>query len=297
MPETALVERGRPEDVGDFDGRPLAVVTHRSERRRLRSLLGFLLAWVILVGAWEIATRTGFLNSSILPPPSQFLPTLFHGGLSAGVGPDQVGFGEAVVDTLLRVLAGFALGLVAALGLGTVLAAQARARGVFLPMIQTIAPIAPVAWVPVALALVGTGGSAAIFVVFMGMFATMSLATVAALTEVPDELVKAARSLGTRGWRLWSRVILPAAAPNLATASRLSFFAAWMAVLAGEMAGIHSGLGALIILGQQQFQMDIVMVGLVTIGVLGFTMDRLLLLIRRRLLWWESRASTASSYA
>jgi ABC-type nitrate/sulfonate/bicarbonate transport system permease component len=70
----------------------------------------------------------------------------------------------------------------------------------------------------------------------------------------------------------------------------MSFFAAWMSVLAGEMAGISSGLGALVILGQQEFQMQVVMAGLVSIGLLGFAFDRLLLSLRRRVLWWESRS-------
>jgi ABC-type nitrate/sulfonate/bicarbonate transport system permease component len=144
-----------------------------------------------------------------------------------------------------------------------------------------------VAWVPVAIALVGTGDSAAIFVVFMGVFAVMTLATAAAVSNVPPELVKTAKSLGAKGGFLWTKVVLPSAAPSLITIVRVNFFAAWMAVLAGEMAGINSGLGALIVLGQQQFNMKLVMVGVITIGLLGFAIDRLLLLLQRRLLWWN----------
>jgi ABC-type nitrate/sulfonate/bicarbonate transport system permease component len=256
--------------------------------------LGFLLAWAVLAAVWELGAATGLLNRSILPPPSEFVPYLVNGA-SAGIGPSQVGFGEAILDTLVRISIGFGLGVLAAGAVGVLLASTPLARAVGLPMVQTIAPIAPVAWIPLAIAVVGTGDEAAIFVVFMGIFASMCLATVAALVGVPQELVKAARSLGTRGWRLWLRVIIPAAAPSLATAVRLSFFTAWMAVLAGEMAGINSGLGALVILGQQQFAMELVMAGLVTIGVLGFAIDRLLLLARRRLLWWEERGQGGRS--
>ena len=73
------------------------------------------------------------------------------------------------------------------------------------------------------------------------------------------------------------------------TVARLNFFAAWMAVLAGEMAGARSGLGALILLGQQQYNMKLVMVGIMTIGIIGFLIDRLLLAVQKRLLWWENR--------
>jgi ABC-type nitrate/sulfonate/bicarbonate transport system permease component len=82
-------------------------------------------------------------------------------------------------------------------------------------------------------------------------------------------------------------VLLPAAAPSLMTMVRMSFFAAWMAVLAGEMAGINSGLGYLIIMGQQMYNMQLVMVGIIAIGVVGFALDRLLLLAQRKIVWWE----------
>jgi NitT/TauT family transport system permease protein len=284
------------EDAGVGESAPQGEATPLPRRRRarfgVRSVFGFLVAWAILVGVWEVGAATRLLNPAILPPPSEFVPYLLHGPGSAGIGPAQVGYGEAVVDTLARVSIGFTLAVLAAGVVAVLLAATPAARAVGLPMLQTVAPIAPVAWIPLAIALVGIGDRAAIFVVFMGIFATMCLATLAALVAVPEELVKSARNLGARGWRLWLRVIVPAAAPSLATAVRLSFFVAWMSVLAGEMAGISSGLGALVIFGQQQFNMELVMAGLVTIGILGFAIDRLLLLLRRRLLWWENRGRT-----
>jgi ABC-type nitrate/sulfonate/bicarbonate transport system permease component len=133
------------------------------------------------------------------------------------------------------------------------------------------------------------GSSSAIFVVFMGVVGSGTVAAVAALDDVPDEYRKVARLLGARGPSYWLRVIVPAAAPGLVTTMRMSFFGAWMAVLAGEMAGINSGLGALIILGQQQFNMKLVMSGIVVIGVLGFAIDQLLAWLGRRLVWWEGR--------
>jgi NitT/TauT family transport system permease protein len=268
---------------------PVAPRRARRRRPRLRSVLGLLGAWTILAGAWETGAATGVLNRSILPPPSEFVPYMLGGPGSAGIGINHVSYAGAALDTVARVSAGFGLGVGAALIIGVLLARSPAARLVGMPMAQTIAPIAPVAWIPLAIALVGTGSGAAIFVVFMGIFATMTLATIAALRAVPPEYVKGARVLGSRGWRLWLRVIVPAAAPGLATAIRISFFAAWMSVLAGEMAGINSGLGALVILGQQQFNMKLVMAGLVTIGALGFAFDRLLMTLRRRLLWWEGR--------
>jgi ABC-type nitrate/sulfonate/bicarbonate transport system permease component len=247
------------------------------------------LAWLFLALFWEVGAATGILNRDILPPPSAVIPYILQGPGSAGIGPQQVSYGEAILKTLWRVTTGLGLGLLIAIPLGAMLTVVSPLRQFVMPMIQTIAPIAPVAWVPVAIALMGIGDQSAIFVVFMGVFAVMTIATASAIEGVPPELLKTARSLGAKHYRLWLWIILPAIAPSLLTIVRVNFFAAWMSVLAGEMAGINSGLGALIILGQQQFNMRLVMTGVITIGLLGFAIDRLILLIQKRLLWWEPR--------
>jgi NitT/TauT family transport system permease protein len=272
---------------------PVVAASAATARRRRgwRSIGGLVAAWLLLGGAWELGARIGFLNPAILPPPSQFLPYLLETSGSVGLGINKVSYASSLVETILRVSAGFSLGVGTGLAAGMLLAALPWARVVGVPVAQILAPIAPIAWIPLAIVLFGTGDGAAVFVVFMGIAASMTLATVAAVGGVPAEYIKSARSLGSRGWRLWLRVILPASAPSIATAMRLSFFAAWMSVLAGEMAGINSGLGSLVILGQQEFQMKLVMAGLVTIGFLGFAFDRVLLLVRQRLLWWEARGN------
>ena len=258
-----------------------------------RPIAGLIGAWALLGTVWEAGARAGILNPAILPPPSQFIPYLIETSGAVGLGVNKVSYATALVETVMRVGVGFGLGVGVGLFAGTLLAALPWARAIGVPVAQILAPIAPIAWIPLAIVLFGTGDGAAVFVVFMGIAASMTIATVAALGSVAGEYIKSARSLGSSGWRLWLRVILPAASPGIATAVRLSFFAAWMSVLAGEMAGINSGLGSLVILGQQEFQMKLVMAGLVTIGLLGFIFDRSLLLIRRRVLWWETRGARA----
>ncbi len=248
-----------------------------------------LMVWLVVGLLWELLAAKGILNGRVLVPPSSFLPYLLQGQGAAGIGYNKVTFDAAILATLMRVTAGVLLALVASL-LGAILICAVRPfRLGMLPLARTIAPIAPVAWIPLAITVVGLGSSSAIFVVFMGIVGSATVAAVAALDDVPDEYRKVARLLGARGTSYWLRVIVPAAAPALVTTMRMSFFGAWMAVLAGEMAGINSGLGALIILGQQQFNMKLVMSGIVVIGILGFVIDQLLAWLGRRLVWWESR--------
>ncbi len=248
-----------------------------------------LFAWLLIGVLWEVCAQTGVLNPRILPPPSETIPYLLQGPAPAGLGAQRTTYTGAILDTLGRVAVGYLLGIGAAMVLGALIVRYKALRRVCYPIVQTLAPVSPVAWIPFAIAIVGIGSPAAVFVVFMAIFGSMTVSAVAAFDGVPEEMLKVGRSLGTRGLRLWTRVIIPAAAPNLMVMARMSFFAAWMAVLAGEMAGINSGLGYLIILGQQMYNMKLVMVGIMTIGALGFLIDRLLLLAQRRLVWWEYR--------
>lgn len=255
--------------------------------RRLSTPLSFLFAWAVLLGLWELGAAAGWFSARILPPPSQTIPFLLAGEATAGFGTQRTGLLEAIGVTLLRIAAGLVLGLVAAISVAFLILQVRLLRTLVLPIVQSIAPISPVAWVPFAIAIIGIGDPAAIFVVFMAIFGSMCCAAVAAFDSVPQEYRKVARSLGAGTAEMWRTVLLPAAAPSLMTMVRMSFFAAWMAVLAGEMAGINSGLGYLIIMGQQMYNMKLVMVGIIAIGVVGFALDRLLLIAQRRIVWWE----------
>ncbi len=135
----------------------LSVSTGRKWVRRLVPSLWFLVGWAILALGWELGAATQVLNPDILPPPSQVIPYLLKGELSAGIGPQQVSYGEAIVRTLVGVTTGLVLGILTALPLGTLIASVPIFRQFAMPIVQTIAPITPVAWVPVAIALVGTG--------------------------------------------------------------------------------------------------------------------------------------------
>lgn len=247
----------------------------------------FGLAWLLLLGLWEAGAATGLLNPQILPPPSQTVPFLLEGSASVGFGVQRTSLAQSTLLTLSRIGAGLSLGVTAAFLCAALIFEFLPARRIVMPIVQTLAPVSPVAWIPFAIAVVGIGAPAAVFVVFMAIFGSVVISAVAALDAVPREYLKVAATLGTPRLRVWRRVLIPGAAPAIMTTLRMSLFGAWMAVLAGEMAGINSGLGYLITMGQQMFNMRLVMVGILTIGVIGFLMDRAVLLLQRRLIWWE----------
>ena len=254
----------------------------------LRDTLWFLLAWALLIGAWERAEQSGWRDGRVLPPPSVTLPYAFSGEAVVGFGQQRSGLLEALLVTLLRVSGGLLAGSLVALLLAVITTEVKLLRRLILPLVQTLAPISPVAWVPFTIAVIGIGGQAAVFVVFLAVLGTMTLSLVAALDAIDPQYLNIARNLRCTRQQIWLRVRLPAIAPSAMTSLRMAFFGAWMAVLAGEMAGINSGLGYMIIMAQQMYNMPLVMVGVMTIGVVGFVVDRLMLLLGRRLTGWAS---------
>jgi len=163
-----------------------------------------------------------------------------------------------------------------------------------MPIVRILAPIAPIAWIPLALVLFGIGNSTAIFIVFMGVFFMFTIATVKAIDTVPPNLIYSALTLGASKTDIWFKVIIPFIIPQIFTILRLNFIAAWMAVLAAEMTGLRDGLGAVIMMGRNLFNNELILFGMLLIGIVGFIFDQILKFIQTKFFWWDNPKSTSN---
>lgn len=277
-----------------------------SERKRkarvksLKSLAQHVLWWILslslFIGIWELLSALGLLNTLILPAPHQFVGEIANQEqfMSLKVGVERTGANfaalTAIVATLTRVISGLVLGFIAALIVGC-LAAYFNIFGkLTLPVITLLAPIAPIAWIPFAILAFGIGDGAAIFVVFVGIFFILTLATVNTIRNVDQLYINTARVLGASRRQVMFKIILPAIIPDLFVILRMNLFAAWMAVLAAEMVGVNTGLGAIIMVGRQMFNAKLMFLGMAMIGVVGYLLDTGFAQIQKRVLWWKSTA-------
>lgn len=246
-----------------------------------------LIPWIVVVAIWELASARGWSGAVLFPPPSAFLSYAVESDFQVGFGREAMTIPFAIVASALRVLAGLALGFVAAIGAGILISASRTVSDMLMPIVRGLAPIAPIAWIPLGIVLFGIGNPTAIFVVFMGVFFILTISTVAAVRGVDQKLIKTAKSFGATKFQVWTRVIFPAVLPQVFTMLRINFFAAWMAVLAAEMVGLKNGLGMMIILGREMFNTNLILLGMCMVGVTGYLVDVLLVQIQRRILWWE----------
>ncbi len=252
-----------------------------------KGFLKALIPWAFVIAVWEIAAASGWSGAVLFPPPSAFLSYAVESDFRVGFGGDAMPIPFAIVVSALRVLAGLAIGFVAAIATGILISMSGAFADMVMPLIRGLAPIAPIAWIPLGIVLFGIGNPTAVFVVFMGIYFILTISTVASIKSVDQRLIKTARSFGASKAQVWARVIFPAVLPQVFTMLRINFFAGWMAVLAAEMVGTKNGLGMMIILGREMFNTKLILLGMCMVGATGYAVDVLLTQIQRRVLWWQ----------
>jgi NitT/TauT family transport system permease protein len=253
-------------------------------------------------GIWEFLWYIGWADPRLLPPPhiflghfteqAQFFNTAerWQIGVDPNSGPSP---GVAVLITvaasIMRVLAGLFLATVGSLALGIAIRYWAPVEKLVLPTVTLLAPVSPVAWLPVAIFLFGIGNKPAIFMVFIALFFTMVLATITQIDAVNRNYINVARIMGANRRQIFLRVILPAILPGLLIVLRLNLFGAWMVVLIAEATGVGYGLGQVIMMARNTFNPGLVFFTIVLIGVIGFVFDLALRSMQTRILYWVPR--------
>jgi len=236
-----------------------------------------LLPFAVLAGA--LALWAGLSVLRVFPE------SLFPSPLSVAVGfGEEVRTGRLfndVVASLFRVATGFALAVVSGVPLGLGLGHHSRARAALLPAINFFRNLSPLAWIPFAILWFGIGDAPAVFLIFMAAFFPIVLATTAAVATIPTVFFRVAHDYGFRGAELLTQVTLPAIAPQIITALRVTAGLSWVVVVAAEMIAGRDGLGFAIWDARNGLRMDLLVAGMIVIGVIGVVIDRLLLRLTR----------------
>jgi NitT/TauT family transport system permease protein len=236
--------------------------------------------------AWHFATSGRAFN--LIPPPWDVAVQWWD--LAFGGVWDDL-YSETLLThtfaSLSRVYGGFALAAVIAMPLGMLIGRIAVVRDLLDPSLQILRPIPVTAWLPLAMIVFGIGPKSAFFLVFLGAFYPILLNTIFGVRSVDARLFEAAAMLGVNQQAIFWKVVLPASLPSIFTGLRLGLGFAWVVIVVGEMTGVQTGLGAIIMEARQLSRTEIVISGMVTIGVLGFLSDQAVQSIGRRLLRWS----------
>jgi NitT/TauT family transport system permease protein len=248
-------------------------------------LLRIVVPVVLLVLWWA---QTALHPGGLIPSPQEVGVALWD--LAFG-GINDDAFSQMLLPDLIasasRVYGAFLLAAALALPLGMLIGRLRLVRDLLEPTLQVLRPVPVTAWLPLSMIMFGIGPKSAFFLVALGSFFPILVNTIFAVRSVEPRLFEAARMLGVSPARLFPKVVLPASLPGIFTGLRLGLGLAWMVIVVGEMTGVQTGLGAMIMDARQLSRTEIVIAGMAVIGVAGFLSDYVVLILGRRLLAWS----------
>ena len=235
----------------------------------------------IIVGllfVWEFFVR--YSANTLIPSPSKSataLYELFAGGILV---PD-------LAASLGRVFVGFFIALAVGTLLGFILGLLPIFKQALMGVLELLRPIPPIAWIPIAVSLLGIGNASAWFVIFIGAFFPILTNTLLGISNVEKVHLEAAKVLGASKFRSLTGVILPSTLPSIFAGIRVGLGFAWMCVVAAEMFAARSGLGYAIQLNRQLFRLDRVIAYMIVIAIVGYLMARLISFLEKLCVPWR----------
>lgn len=233
-----------------------------------------LLVLVVAVAIWSGLWLLRVFPESVFPSPL---------AVAKGLG-EEIRTGRLLADlvaSLFRVTSGFLLAVILGVPTGLWLGRHARTRYALLPVINFFRSLSPLAWIPFAILWFGIGDLPAIFLIFMACFFPIVLGTLAAVANIPSVYFRVAEDYRLTDLEQLTKVTLPAIAPQLITSLRVTAGLAWLVVVAAEMIAGRDGLGFAIWDARNGLRMDLLVAGMIVIGVIGMVIDRVIMRLTR----------------
>lgn len=245
-----------------------------------------ILAVVILAVLWVCSSVYEWTDPRFLPGPASVWEKFIQ---VAGEGYRNVTLLEHLGASLFRIIAGFAFGCLVGIPLGLGMGLSNAFRGLFDPIVEFFRPIPPLAFIPLVILWFGIGEESKVLLLFLAALWIMAIAARSGVLSVKLSKVHAAYSLGASKVQVLRHVILPNALPEIFTGMRVSLGVCWGTLVAAELLGAQEGIGQMIWVAQKFFITEIVIIGIILIGIIGFGMDILMRMLEARLIPWRGK--------
>ncbi len=249
-------------------------------RNRWRAIALGLLVPVSVAALWELAVYAGLSSGRLVPPPSRIFTTFME---LASTGE----LTRHTIATLLRVLAGFGIGVAFGTVLGALAGYSALARSLADPTLQALRAIPSIAWVPLFILWLGIFEASKVALIAVGVFFPVYLGVMGAIMSVDRKIVEIGRIFRLSGPAMIRRILLPAVLPEYVIALRAGLGLGWMFVVAAEFMGAAEGLGYLLIDGQQLGKPAQIVAAIVAFAIVGKITDWLLVAVSTPFLRWQ----------
>ena len=241
---------------------------------------------IVLFMAWFTVTNLGWIKPLFLPTPQavwqQFIEYL------SGAANDKP-LWEHFAASLLRVFSAFLLACLTAVPVGIAMGMSRIARGIFDPPIEFYRPLPPLAYLPLIIIWFGIDETPKVLLIFLACFAPLALAARSGMRSAAQEQINAAYSMGATYAQVVRHVIMPSALPEILVGMRIAIGFGWTTLVAAEMVAANVGLGQMVLNASNFLRTDIVIMGIIVIGVVAYTFDLLMRWVERKLVPWKGR--------
>ena len=235
---------------------------------------------IIVLAVWYLMTSSKQYTGILFPRLSTVWETITHKCMDGSLL-------AAVEISLARVLKGYFLVAVCGIAAGVLIGLSEHAQRFTDLIIQILKPIPPIAWIPLVILWMGIGESSKVFLIFLGGFFTILQNVMNGIRYTDKKLLEVASVMETPKWKYIFCLIIPAALPSIFTGLRVALGTCWTCVVAAELVASSSGIGYMISNARNFGQIDVVIVGMLAIGIVGKIMDFILLKIEKKVLAWN----------
>ncbi len=241
---------------------------------------------VVLFVLWFAITNLGLIKPLFLPSP-QAVWQQFHEYLTGAANDKPLW--QHFAASMLRVFFAFFLACLTAIPVGIAMGMSRVARGIFDPPIEFYRPLPPLAYLPLIIIWFGIDEMPKVLLIYLACFAPLALAARSGMKSAAQEQINAAYSMGANYGQVIRHVILPSALPEILVGMRIAIGFGWTTLVAAEMVAANVGLGQMVLNASNFLRTDIVVMGIIVIGVVAYLFDMLMRWVERKLVPWKGR--------
>ncbi|MGD2173093.1 MAG: ABC transporter permease [Gammaproteobacteria bacterium] len=246
-------------------------------RLRWRGVVSIVAFFVL----WHLAVKLQLSGFAELPTPGQTITAFFADYLT---NPE---YWSSWVVSFKRVFYGFIIAQILGIPLGLLFGTSPGFRNLLFPVFELLRPIPPLAWVPISILFWPTNESSIVFITFIGAFFVIVINVYDGVSSIKNEHVWLARSLGASRMSIFRRIMLPSVIPSIAVGMTLGIAITWNVVIAAEMIASDSGLGRMTWEGYVSSTPEVVLIGMISIGLAGFLSSIVVDWIEKRMMPWQ----------
>lgn len=251
----------------------------------LLSVAGILLFFII----WQSLIALGVLDGASISKPTDILRLFIQ--KFTDPRPDGAVIQRHIFASLQTAMLGFALGVVVGIPLGLFMGWYRSVNRFVTPVFELVRPIPPLAWIPLTILWIGIGVKARVFIIFMSSFIPCVINAYSGIKQTSPVLINVAKTCGTSNFRIFLHVGVPSALPLIFTGIQNALGMAWTTLVAAEMLASSEGLGYMIFYARQFGRIDVIMLGMLVIGLLGVILSALLNWLESHVLKWRVSGS------